>query len=393
MAENVFILGAGASVDAGAPVMANFFDVARGLLDGGELKDSDVERAFKNVFAARQALQVVHSKAELDLNNIESVYTALEMAKTIRKFPFKVTSFGELYESLPDNAYGNARLNPDNNPDAFALIKNMIADLKTLIVETLSETVRFVWSIDPVLNRLTMQGSEGSYPDFAKGLKDIGSCAILTFNYDLGLDVSLAVKKLRPVYYTAQNGVASASDGTPVPVLKLHGSLNWAQTDNDIKPLDLYKYVTSTTKSPSTIDRNNLITKLDLNEVFQNQWDSEPVIVPPSWSKSDYQTALTNVWQRAAIELSEARNVYIIGYSLPDTDVFFKLLFGLGTASSEPLQKIAVYNPDSTVEQRFRTMLGPGTEQRYTFKQMKFDEAITDIFGKSPRKTPHSQIH
>ena len=97
--------------------------VARDLLDSGLLnKDPNVKRSFRNVFAARQALQVVHSKAELDLNNIESVYTALEMAKTIRKFPFEFGDFEQIEESLPIEER----------------IEELISSLKILIVQTLA---------------------------------------------------------------------------------------------------------------------------------------------------------------------------------------------------------------------------------------------------------------
>jgi hypothetical protein len=35
-------------------------------------------------------------------------------------------------------------------------------------------------------------------------------------------------------------------------------------------------------------------------------------------------TGLSSVWRAAATHLAEAENVFIIGYSLPDTDEFFR---------------------------------------------------------------------
>lgn len=48
--KNVFILGAGFSVDAGAPVMSNFLQKARQLLDNREsgLHDED-RKSFKRL--------------------------------------------------------------------------------------------------------------------------------------------------------------------------------------------------------------------------------------------------------------------------------------------------------------------------------------------------------
>src|SRR5258706_11739933 len=40
--------------------------------------------------------------------------------------------------------------------------------------------------------------------------------------------------------------------------------------------------------------------------------EPEPVIVPPSWNKSDYHQTLSNVWAAAATDLSEAEYIFII---------------------------------------------------------------------------------
>ena len=41
--------------------------------------------------------------------------------------------------------------------------------------------------------------------------------------------------------------------------------------------------------------------------------DPVPVIVPPTWNKTDYNQALGHVWRRAARELSDAENIIVIG--------------------------------------------------------------------------------
>jgi len=75
--KHVFILGAGASREAGGPLMGDFLDHAEELSH-----NSDVDHeAFDLVFRGIKELQVVHSKAFLDINNVESVMAAFEMAK------------------------------------------------------------------------------------------------------------------------------------------------------------------------------------------------------------------------------------------------------------------------------------------------------------------------
>jgi hypothetical protein len=58
---------------------------------------------------------------------------------------------------------------------------------------------------------------------------------------------------------------------------------------------------------------------------------NDPVIVPPTWNKTQYHKEIGGVWTEAAKHLSEAENIFIIGYSLPDTDQFFRYLYSLGT--------------------------------------------------------------
>jgi hypothetical protein len=77
----VFILGAGASREAGAPLMFDFIDVARELRRADRV--ADAKHAFDAVFDAISALQRVHSKAQLDLNNVETVFSTFDMAQIL----------------------------------------------------------------------------------------------------------------------------------------------------------------------------------------------------------------------------------------------------------------------------------------------------------------------
>src|ERR1700730_4967651 len=85
MSKYVFVLGAGASSHAGVPMMAGFLDRARELYEG----DIGVQwkEDFDLVFKILAELQRVHSKAELDLSNIEAVFTTFELGQTIQKLP------------------------------------------------------------------------------------------------------------------------------------------------------------------------------------------------------------------------------------------------------------------------------------------------------------------
>jgi hypothetical protein len=354
MSDIVFILGAGASEQCGAPLMANFLDVARNLLNTRAVDESKED--FERVFRAIGALQKVHSKSQLDLNNIESIFTALEISKLLGKLPdFKSSE-----------------------------IPQVISSLKILIVKTLEATVDFPFDGSSI-------GIPVPYGEFANLLKYLReeafprqTVSVITFNYDIAVDMALFKAGMGPDYGIPPDPNCSRS----VPLFKLHGSLNWATRKNDgaVYPLQLDQYFG---KYSAHYFSENGVLKVPigshLSEYFSKNKEIEPekdpVIVPPSWNKADHHQALTEIWARAAEHLGEAKSIFIVGYSLPLTDAFFRLLFALGTVGPTPLEKLTVYNPDETgeVNKRFRELLGPGAAARYKYYQRYFNDAIVDI--------------
>ena len=361
MSDVVFILGAGASKQCGAPLMADFLDVANQLLRSRSVEDK--KEHFENVFRAIGALQSVHSKAQLDLTNIESVFTALEISNVLGKLP---------------------------NFDATE-IPSVISSLKKVIVKTLESTINFPTSQSYI-------GTPEPYESFTKLLSHLReeafpqqSVSVITFNYDISIDTALFREGIGPNY-----GIPPDPNcHNPVSLYKLHGSLNWAQRKDSgtVYPLQLNQYFAKysvhgfnkrgTCKIPIGSQLSEYFSKYSDVEV-----ESEPVIVPPTWNKSDYHQALSTIWGKAAQDLSKARTIFICGYSLPETDAFFRLLYALGTVGSSPLENITVYNPDDSgaVDKRFREMLGPGAFARYKYKQMLFHDAISDAKALFPAR-------
>lgn len=97
-----------------------------------------------------------------------------------------------------------------------------------------------------------------------------------------------------------------------------------------------------------------------------------PFVVPPVWNKASYHEPLHKVWKEAATALSEASYIYCLGYSLPQTDGFFKQLFALGTVGSSPLMEFKVFdieNPDTIqgVNHRYKDLLGVGGRNVYSY--------------------------
>lgn len=361
MSNVVFILGAGASKQCGAPLMADFLDVASDLFRSNSVPEKRSE--FERVFGAIGALQSVHSKAQLDLNNIESIFTVLELGRVIQRVP-GLDSEG---------------------------IDAAITALKELIVKTLEITMRF-----PVDQQyIGIPEPYGAFGDLLRHLYQDAfpsqTAAVISFNYDIAADMAMYRSGMGPDYIIGK----PFSSQLLVPLLKLHGSLNWAieKDTKKILPLHLsnyFQYYRYNGYERHAEVRLPIGTQLAecFAKYLSTKVENEPVIVPPSWNKADYHSALSDIWAAAAQHLSEAEQIFIIGYSLPETDSFFRHLYALGSVGSAPLRRIAVFNPDSSgaTKLRFEELLGPGARARYEYHTMTFNNAISHIQSLFPKR-------
>jgi hypothetical protein len=360
MSNTVFILGAGASRQAGAPLMKDFLDTANYLWKSGNV--SEAVDSFEKVFQGISELQQVHSKSQLDIQNVESVFAAFEMGKTLKKFGgYSLDQIGELANAM-----------------------------RQVIVQTIQTTLKL-----PVSG--TRPGVPFPYGAFAELVDYLrgeaipkSDVSIITFNYDMAIDYSFYVERIPLDYSLGEN---SGKEG--IAVLKLHGSLNWAHCSvcNQVVPWLLNDYLKEYQWNIFPDDDIKYVT-LGIGSYLKDyahcskdkNVDEEPVIVPPTWNKTQYHATLSNVWSRAAKELSGAENIFVIGYSLPTSDAFFRYLYALGTVGKTPLNRFWVFNPDSSgqTEERFKELLGPGAQARFKYFPKRFDESISIIKNEFP---------
>jgi len=347
-------------------MMGNFLEVADRLRYSGDVGTLYTE-AFETVFKARAELQSVHSKAHLDLYNIESVFGAFEMAKRFRK------PFGDLkYEEVAQ--LGNA--------------------MRLVIVRTLELTSRFGWD-----NPLNPDGSRRIVPpppygDFVKLVRRVREktpVTIITFNYDVGLDAALAIEGLTVDYCLKKELVP----GQDVPLIKLHGSINWGRCkrcNDEVVAWDLLDFfrhnplmVPNSDPYRSPGGSTELYVQIgSAVPGFRHECGNllelkTPAIVPPTWEKTEYNVGFENMWAHAANQLAEAENIIVVGYSLPQTDQFFPILYALGTVSKSILKRFCVFDPDKdgTVEARFREMLGEAARQKFIRERVPFTNAVS----------------
>lgn len=352
MADVVFILGAGASKKAGAPLMTEFLDVAD-MLWKTKRVDGDDAGKFRKVFEGIGSLQQIYSKANLDISNVESVFAAFEMGKTLGRF---VGCEGSEIDEL-------------------------VAAMRVLIVRTLEETVTFPVGGD---NSIRPPKPYDKFVGLVKSMREKWSpertVAVITFNYDIALDYAFNFEG-QPIDY----GLPTYDPGPEaVPLLKLHGSLNWARMidgGQSIIPYMVYNDAARYVQGRVNAARILMGSSIDsINSKAEREVEPEPVIVPPTWNKADYHRGIGEVWSRAANELSEAETIICIGFSLNPTDSFFKYLYSLGTVGDRPLKRFWMFDPkDEEIEQRYLNLLGPAAEQRFEPFGLKFGDAIEEI--------------
>lgn len=321
MSRTVFILGAGASAFAGAPLMTTFIAAANEVRRSGKLSADEVA-SFDLVFRARSQLQSVYSKALLDINNVESLFGAFEMAALLG-------SLGNL---------------------AAADVDRLPQSIIQLIARTIELRVqyRFGESGDRGLPRIKPPQPYEEFVELVTALlQSANNPCLITFNYDLALDYALHYAGV-PVNYCLEEQTTQG-----LPLLKLHGSLNWGRCRqcSKIVPWQFQDWFRNKVILRS---QEEAFTTVSLSNVLESHsckscglpLQKQPMIVPPTWNKGKYRSELMNVWRTAAGHLSEAENIVVIGYSLPPTDEFFRYFYALGSVGDTVLERVCIVNPE-----------------------------------------------
>ena len=339
MSETLIILGAGASASCGAPLMANFLDLAEEARSGS--LDTEAAGHFDAVFNAIEALNRAHTKASLDTDNVEDVFGALEMADLLE------------LDSVPTE---------------------LAAAMRTVIARTIEAHVEFPitsGSISPAEDYLLLS-------NWIKGgmSRAVPRQTVLTFNYDCALDFALWKNGLGIDYGLSDDGLERPG----VELLKLHGSLNWVRTADDIVPYPIGQLEKRITHRLSTMPPGGSesvtvpFSQMALQQHHKGTGvDGELAIVPPVWSKLEHYGAMRRIWSPAAEALRRADRIVVCGYSLPATDQFFRHLYALGTIGPTRIKGFHVLDPDRGVEARFQNLLGALTRQRFEWVNARSD--------------------
>ena len=212
---------------------------------------------------------------------------------------------------------------------------------------------------------------------------------VLTANYDMlvermaGAMWNNAALSLYPIAITSAlsrgghdpHGLASSDSPT---LYKLHGSISWYKSADESRSSPIYGV---SGENPMFDVDGNLVGDLKM------VGDKRRFIVPPVLDKStllSHESICNLWWQAKEYALSRADNLYVIGYSLPETDVAMRTFLWEGRRSEQGglLPKIPLYVVDRNpcVVKRYKNMLGAyyDVKETYTGGDDAFDRFVED---------------
>jgi len=310
--RRVFILGAGVSASAGIAVARDILRTSIVQL----AESSDSEKADR----VHKLLTYLYPGFEEELRNYPNIEDFLNLLEMAQKFNTE--------EFIESKVWSEKRLD----------------EVKLITVKAVTE---YIWE------RMRDKDRQRNVDEFVRlAMKPCDT--IITFNWDLIIERSLENYPKNPAFeYTYSRKRKSKA----FSLLKPHGSIDWFKK-SVVKNLD-----------PSA-DTLHLDKELCVFPYFSRApspklLDAVPVIVPPVAAKEFEFAFLKKTWRGVYRAVSDATELYIIGYSLPKEDQFARLVLRRALryniikserGTKEPL-RLTVVNPDDAVSVTFSRLV------------------------------------
>jgi hypothetical protein len=302
--HHVYILGAGYSAARGMPLIPGFLNRMRDAAIWFEQNQMDKEKdAIQEVLRFRLSAAASAYRVPIDLENVEELFSLASASRGQIADSVKLSIAATLWYCSQVDA-----------PHLFmgdAEVTKLGLQRASRPLNANDPSTRIVDMYDALaLKLLLVDQPERS--------------SVITFNYDTIVEDSIASLGGTFNYGFCgpperQAGVAYDDDG--LAVLKLHGSVNWSNQAGVLKVFKGYESLRET--------------------------GAIPLIIPPTWNKT-IQDRLSEVWATAIDRLSTATKIFIVGFSIPKTDLHFKYLLAAGMRDNFSLREIVFIDPAET---------------------------------------------
>ncbi|EPF0139742.1 hypothetical protein ACSN7N_001992 [Enterobacter hormaechei] len=332
--KTVFILGAGFSVEAGAPMQESIMEeIFRIYSNNSEKYSEDDFILFKNLLTE----QLCYKESQFKKIQLEDLFTPLDrcLADNIN---FRGLSLHEILKTRQAifNIIGTTmRILLEENPNK----KNYIDQFADFLVNESSKRINKKYrTFDPV--------------------------SVISTNWDILLDTSIHnvirhkhsgnavvdyccyISSLDEHDESVKPGLEKlGAGGFNVKLLKIHGSLNWLQCSRCMR---LYAGF------DQKIALRNYETCRHCNKNFHNNNSVNLLtsnLIMPTFIKDLSNPQYKIIWQNAGIELSEAEKIVFIGYSLPSADFEMRQLLSRMVRKEAKIEVVG-FNSSDTQENR-----------------------------------------
>jgi hypothetical protein len=194
---------------------------------------------------------------------------------------------------------------------------------------------------------------------------------VVTSNWDLFVEWYARIRSIR-----LRLG-GDLNDKT-LTLLKLHGSLDWTEPrfrkpGYRISDFAVLRELQNSWPSyaihsikPDEMLRVRAVENMSKSWQFIKARTSRPHMIMMSQGKTVDMARMQSMWDDAYTALCAAKELAIIGYSLPLDDVEIRTLLRAGVTRGTSEPKIVVHNPDPGVHVRVRTFVSRNAESDYS---------------------------
>lgn len=319
--------------------------------------------------------------------------TMVELGAEVRKGLEEVTT---LSSAIPDSLGDNIELWMTYLSQPQPWLREPDIDLH----RSLGGRIRH--SIATVVEERTAQASESLAPDWLRRLIlswQRREAVVITLNYDTlvekaarDLRVSDKISRLLPldIYPPYFANIASRSGASQwgsesdrgFRLLKLHGSVNWYYSGRE----DFHGETIFCSDVPEFGPaRDKAARCAAIRRLHDLAADKETLLIPPVAEKTTYfiNETVRGLWKDAAAALQNAAALYIVGYSLPISDLGMRFfLAGNSPGADCPIH---VVNTDTNILECYREFLRkPDLQAKYVGPDnpvVRFARDYTDEFA------------
>ena len=354
--KTVYVLGAGFSYPLGVPLISDFFPRGLNLLKRPGAKgvtswskhDLIIGKVIELADRYRRPLGTLADRDP----NLEDVFSFADLLwekkgkdhKILAKFVRDVCKHALVL-------HGKGLIKPDEGRGG-TIVPRAHFNSKSVKMPAPDGKVAGMCMYQAFISQVLGCAPEMFPPALAKPKDDeggYGSSAVINLNYDLVIEKKLKTLDLDPEKHPQEkhprafygfdcvvNEGPQKRGGTQLPIIKLHGSINWREC--------------------KLCNRVQVV-----EETPHNKEASASPLIYPSWVRERQPgSVFDKLLTEARIHLRLAQRIVFIGYSLPPSDrhIAYLLADGLDTAEPPEIETANLWKTDEEARGHVKAMMG-----------------------------------